>query len=424
VSELQAQQPISIHDYPHRMERALRHLRSQRGICEANKRTLLAYMAHLEDEGLSLARRVTHLVRLTRIAEVLGKEFASATETDIRQLMRSLKMRKTRNGKHEASRSELSSRSLEDYQNTIKKFWRWLKALPQTPIDPSSNPPETAWMRKVRVERNRLPEDFLTVEEKDRMLTAAEHPRDRAYLEVNWDSGARPGEILSRRLRDVEFDEYGAVMIVRHGKTGDRRIRLIESAPALATWVNNHPHRGDPDAPLWVNIGTTNHNESWGYYAARKLVRTLAEKAAIIKHVTPYSFRHGRATQLANHLTESQLSQHLGWRQGSKMPAVYVHLSGRDLDSRLLELHGLKPKTNHDLSEAVRTCPRCNTRNGPESKYCNRCGLTLDLKTALEAQERIDRAEDILEKLLGNAEVRKFLAAKIREMHLTEDLTA
>jgi hypothetical protein len=26
------------------------------------------------------------------------------------------------------------------------------------------------------------------------------------------------------------------------------------------------------------------------------------------------------------------------------MPAIYVRLSGRDIDNRLLELHGLKPK--------------------------------------------------------------------------------
>lgn len=71
---------VSIHDYDRRMERALRHLDGHAGISEKNKGKLLEYLEHLEDEGLSLARRVTHLVRLTRIAKTLAINFDSTTK--------------------------------------------------------------------------------------------------------------------------------------------------------------------------------------------------------------------------------------------------------------------------------------------------------------------------------------------------------
>jgi integrase/ribosomal protein L40E len=420
VSLLTTQERIDVHNYPRRMERALRHLENHQTISENNKPRILQYLAHLEDEGLSLARRVTHLVRLTRIAETLGKDFDAATEEDMRLLMRNLRTRKTTRTNSRDSNRELSERSIGDYQNTVRKFWRWLKAPSGREIDATWNPPETAWMKTVTFEKNVLPGDILRPEEKDKMLEVAHHPRDKAYVETSWDSGARPGEILSLRIRDIEFDEYGAVMTIRRGKTGDRRVRLIESVPSLATWINNHPFRADSNSPTWVNIGTVNHEERWDYFAARKLLRELAEKAGIRKRVTAYSFRHARATQLANYLTEAQLCQHFGWRQGSKMPRTYVHLSGRDVDNRLLELHGLKPKLEGELIQTVKVCIRCSAKNGPESRFCNRCGLPVDLKTALQLDTRIERAEELMEVLLRDSEVKALLTQKLRELRLAE----
>jgi ribosomal protein L40E len=169
-----------------------------------------------------------------------------------------------------------------------------------------------------------------------------------------------------------------------------------------------------------VNIGTVNHEERWDYFAARKLLRELAERAGIRKRVTAYSFRHARATQLANYLTEAQLCQHFGWRQGSKMPRTYVHLSGRDVDNRLLELHGLKPKLEGELIQTVKVCIRCSAKNGPESRFCNRCGLPVDLKTALQLDTRIERAEELMEVLLRDSEVKALLTQKLRELRLAE----
>jgi len=227
--------------------------------------------------------------------------------------------------------------------------------------------------------------------------------------------------VLTMKVGSVTFDQYGAVIVVR-GKKGERRIRLVGSAPYLAAWLDVHPARSNRDAPLWVNIGTTNHGEAFGYNAARKLLRELAERAGVKKRVNPYSFRHSQATYMANFLTEAQMSEYFGWKQGSKMPSVYVRLSGRDIDNRLLELHGLKAKTNERLEQTIKPCPRCQTSNPSASMFCNGCGSALDLTAALETDERIRRAEEVMETLLTDSEVKVFLAEKIRQLGLERKL--
>jgi len=115
--------------------------------------------------------------------------------------------------------------------------------------------------------------------------------------------------------------------------------------------------------------------------------------------------------------------KYFGWRQGSKMPQVYVHLSGRNIDDRLLELHGLKPKRENGIKLKVQICPRCQAKNTPANKFCSRCSSALDLKTALQVDQRIEKAEEVMETLLRDPQVKALLAEKIRELGLAEKLT-
>jgi integrase/recombinase XerD len=47
---------------------------------------------------------------------------------------------------------------------------------------------------------------------------------------------------------------------------------------------------------------------------------------------------------MANYLTEAQMNVYFGWTQGSDMPGVYVHLSGRDIDDAVLNANGIVQK--------------------------------------------------------------------------------
>lgn len=107
------------------------------------------------------------------------------------------------------------------------------------------------------------------------------------------------------------------------GEPGPRRIRVVTSVSHLAQWLGVHPARGDRNAALWVSM--QKHGKKMDYERIRHLLRELARQAGIEKRVNPHHFRHSRASFLANHLTEAQMKEYLGWVQDSTIQATYVH---------------------------------------------------------------------------------------------------
>lgn len=72
-------------------------------------------------------------------------------------------------------------------------------------------------------------------------------------------------------------------------------------------------------------------------------------------------------------MTEAQLCVFSGWKIGSDMPRMYVHLSGRDVDDALLKMYGMK-KEEESQARASRKCVRCNHINDANGELCVRCG--------------------------------------------------
>lgn len=331
----------------------------------------------LEDcyaEGLQKKRIDKYRYQLKKISDLLGKSFEEATKEDIKRMIA------------EIERSNYKDWTKHDFKVAIKRFWKWLKKTEDI------YPDEVRWIRTTLKNRySRLPEDLLTQEEVKKMIEAADNIRDKALIAVLYESGCRAGELLNMRFKDVSFDEP-TCSIKLHGKTGDRRVLLVSSTPYLANWIAHAPNKGDPNAPVWVSIGTRNHWRPLKYNSLRERLKAVARKAGIKKQVNPHNFRHSRATHLANKLTEAQMCAYLGWAQGSDMPRVYVHLSGRDVDSAILEMHGLKKKEeSREESLKFKECPICGKANEFEAKICVRCARPLDLQSALEIREKEKR---------------------------------
>lgn len=193
-------------------------------------------------------------------------------------------------------------------------------------------------------------------------------------------------------IKNVQFDQYGAVIVVgnRGGKTGARRIRLVSSVPHLSNWIEHHSCKDDPESPLWVGIGSKNYGKQIDYHAIMMRLRKIAKKAGIQKRVNPHSFRYARATDLANHLTEAQMKEYFGWTMDSDMASVYVHLSGRDTDEAILRIHGKLGENEKQIHEQLKTkiCQICDYENAPEMEFCLRCRRPLTIKALLEIQEK------------------------------------
>lgn len=222
----------------------------------------------------------------------------------------------------------------------------------------------------------KLPEDLLSKEDIEALLDHCPTARDRALVAFMYESGARKGEIFSIKLKNVQFDENGTVVTIPDGKTGARRIRLIFSTSYLREWTELHPCKRDRDHVLFCAL--RDPYPALSDSGLRNQLTYIAEKAGVKKKVNPHSFRHARATHLAEHLTEQQLKKYLGWTEGSNMAAVYVHLSGKDIDNAILKMNGLKTEETED-ENALKTikCPRCREIQDAKARFCNKCGLPL-----------------------------------------------
>jgi integrase len=61
-----------------------------------------------------------------------------------------------------------------------------------------------------------LPEELLS-EEEIKALTEVlnESPRDKAFIFTAYEAALRPSELLMLRIKDVVFDDYGALIMIK-----------------------------------------------------------------------------------------------------------------------------------------------------------------------------------------------------------------
>jgi site-specific recombinase XerD/ribosomal protein L40E len=390
-------QRIDIYGLKLRLERAERRVEAGNPISARSAELIKRFGDHCFSEGLSEARVVKYLTLLRKVAEWLGKDLDEATREDIERLVNSWE------------RSGYSAWTKHDYKVTLKKFYRWLRG-------GEDYPPEVRWIKTTFKSRDAiLPEDILTEEEVMSLVRSASSVRDRAFIMALYESGARISELGSMRIGDVEFKEGYATLMLK-GKTGPRRVIVVAATPYLQAWVDNHPLKDDPNAPLWVNMGTVNRHEAMSYPALAKVLKVAAERAGLRKRVTPHRLRHSRATFLARRLTEAQMNQFFGWRQGSEMPSIYVHLSGRDLDDAILGVYGFRRPEQGEAKLKPKVCPRCQALNQLDARFCIKCGLALDIKAAQEVEEARRRTDSVMDALMRDQEFREFLMRKLREL--------
>ena len=385
-----------IYNYERFLERTLANLEHSE-IDTQNKTSIRRFHEYCLTQGLSLARTIKYITTMRVIARWLDKPFESTTKEDIIKIVQRIEL------------SNYSDWTKHDYKAMLRIFYRWLR-------ETEEYPEEVSWIKPGTRRKKILPEELITEDEVKKMADVATNQRDRAFVLVLYESGCRLGEILSLRIRNVQFDDYGAVLIVS-GKTGDRRVRIIASVPALAAWLDIHPNKNDPSAPVWVTLGTRKGDSVLKYSGLKAMLKDLVEKANIRKRVYPYLFRHSRATRLANSLTEAQLKQLFGWTQDSRMASTYIHLSGRDVDEALLRLQGIMIN-NDGMEEKFKfnVCPRCKNKNSPESKFCNTCGLCLDVTTAMQLEDVRSRADKLITELIKNPKVMEALLETIEKI--------
>lgn len=352
-------------------------------ISEANLEILKKYDSQGILQQVTTGTRSQRLNTLRPLALFVNKNFKDMTKEDIENFFSSLGI--------------LQNKTWSTKGAFIKSFFKWL-------YKSDEYPQNVKWIKTTVKNKNyKLPSDLLTKDEIKAMADMTGNLSDRAFILVLYDSACRIDEILNLKIKDVSFDQYGSTIMV-DGKTGMRRIRLIESSPDLLKWINNHPKKQEREEPLFVYLSDKNRyklfSKGISYDNAKIVIRTVAKRAGIKKRVHPHLFRHSRLTELAKILSESELKKFAGWTGSSTMAGIYIHLSGADIDKKMLEKYGLLDKNDDPDKDTLKPkeCPKCKEINPNTAKFCYVCGMLLDLKATAEIEPKEPKADDVLSK--------------------------
>jgi integrase/recombinase XerD len=380
---------VDIHDYERKRNGAARALERSK-LSEGDRELIKRFVNYKVAERVSVGRQEKYLWILRTIGERFlgGATFSSLKKEDVVRIVT------------EIEGCPWSEWTKHDFRVFLKMFMKWL-----------GKTEEVRWIKVTKPKG--LPTDLLTEQDVQAMIDAALNLRDKALIAMLYEGGFRIGEIGSMRLKDLSFDRWGAIAMV-NGKTGMRRVRLIWSMPYITQWLDAHPQKKDRDAPLWVKM--RGKREGMDYMAMRYRLLEAARLANVKKKVNPHNFRHSRSTHLASRLTESQMETYLGWVQGSRMPSVYVHMSGRDLDADLLQMYGMKAESAKTTQLEILQCPYCRTVNVQGARVCMNCKRPIALEEVLSfEQQAMGFFEDMWELMEFNPELKEKFRRRLEE---------
>jgi site-specific recombinase XerD len=198
-----------------------------------------------------------------------------------------------------------------------------------------------------KIDLSKIPErtvEYLTRDELERFFAAVDTRdlrgrRDMAIMETLYSTGLRVSELanLNRNQVDLVRKEF----MVR-GKGKKNRIVFLSERAAAA--IENYVKlRDDNFDPLFLNYRHSKQGEDITLGEKRRLstvmiqylVRRYAQKAGIIKHVTPHKIRHSFATELLINGADIRSVQEMLGHASITTTQIYTHLTNK----RLKEVH-------------------------------------------------------------------------------------
>lgn len=381
-------------------------------ICKKNKELILKYVKYrVLADNLGLDRQYKYMIYLRVIAEYLGKPFDKATKKDIEKLLEKIYNKEAKWGE---KKGRLSVWGKHDYARILKTFFKWLKGC--------ENPKETSWIKPLKPEMERLrPDEILTWDDVVKLSRAAMNPRDQAFPQVLWETGARIEEILTLIIKDVEMVNNGDALRLhfRKSKTIVRSPIIVRSAPALLNWIEKHPLKNNKEAPLWVKVNK--NDKPMDYQTARKILKDLKERSKLDKPVNPHNFRKSSASFYSHYLSPAELKSRFGWKQSSKMLDIYCFPDEEKVNGKILEIEGIKERKIEENKETKpKKCNWCEKVNPAGADFCILCKRPLNPEKNLLASQLVELMDEGLKEFAEmNPEVMnsfiKFMRRKIGE---------
>ncbi len=365
-----------------------RRLQNDPDISQKVKDEILRFVNILDIQSVSKHRQYFYIERLKILARIMGDSFIDPSDDDLILAISKIKEAKNKRGK------EYSSRTIQDILQSIKKFYGSLKA--------NNDKRNLKWIKiNTSLSQEKKPKDIVTLEERNSMLNACDNDRDRCLISMLYDSGCRIGELLTLKNKDIVFDEFGMTLTVA-GKTGVRRIEVVGDSVIYARTYKQKYKRDNPNEHFFINFKDLT---PMNYYAVNTMFYKVTKRAKLTRRINPHLFRHTRATIYSKELQQPVLESYMGWKPGSRMARVYIHLSQDDVKDAILRIYGIeRPKNDKSNSqvEVPKICLRCGEKNPSISEYCLKCGMPLDKNKIFELNTKRD---EVISNLLESSVV-------------------
>lgn len=236
----------------------------------------------------------------------------------------------------------------------------------------------------------------LTPEEVLKLINLEHELCYKTYFAILYESGMRADEIASVNLENVERHENGDYTLhMQRSKTIIRPIPILEfGVQYLNKWLLLHPHKDEPKSPLFLNATGRPLTPAMANKRLRKLMRLSNIKNM---KISLHSFRHSRASELANFMNEFQMCKFFGWSMGSDMPRTYIREKNIDVRRCIKAARGEVEEEKRKPSGKI--CLSCEHQNALDAEYCDNCNLPLDRRRFENLKKNLD-SERLLRSLV------------------------
>ena len=161
--------------------------------------------------------------------------------------------------------------------------------------------------------------------------------RNRAMLEILYGSGVRVSELVGMRISDINLTERFVKIMGKGSK--ERLVPLSEAAiGAIKNWMiarNVIDIKHKQEDFLFLNRRGSRMSREMVFI----IIKKLAEKAGIVKDISPHTFRHSFATHMLENGANLRAIQQLLGHSSITTTEIYTHTGIAFLHEEIMKYH-------------------------------------------------------------------------------------
>lgn len=233
------------------------------------------YIAVKKTEGLSHGTLSNYARTLRQFFVWVSKPIEDVVANDIRMFLYNYQQHRN-----------VSNATLEKYREMICWFFAWAYREEYIQRDPSRS------IKSIKAEVKER--QALTQLELEHLRLACDTPREKALIEFMYSTGCRVSELCAVKMDDLNMHEKSVHL---YGKGRKHRTSFMNARCEVALEEYMRCRKGVSE---YVFVSDRSPYEKLTKAAVEKIVRNIASRSNITKHITPHVLRHTTATQAVN----------------------------------------------------------------------------------------------------------------------------